>query len=131
MVNKVPSEIMRLSLSPSILLSTKVPVYEGPSRRIYFNFPSSPFETLITHERLEIIAISGESKRYNSHHEDFARTPEGFHKYIRNGSDFAEFVSEQGYSPEVVDSQKNLYTSYNILSDIKLKIIVNNPIIMI
>lgn len=66
------------------------------------------FETLITHERLEIIAISGESKRYNSHHEDFARTPEGFHKYIRNGSDFAEFVSEQGYSPEVVDSQKKL-----------------------
>ncbi|GEM_PF-3759047 len=66
------------------------------------------FQTLITHERLEIIAVSGESKRYNSHYKDFARTPDGFHKYIKKGSDFAEFIREQGYSSEVVQSQRKL-----------------------
>ncbi len=66
------------------------------------------FQTLITHERLEIIAVSGESKRYNSHHKDFARTSDGFHKYIKKGADFAEFVKEQGYSSQVVEAQRKL-----------------------
>ena len=66
------------------------------------------FKALVTHERLEAIAVSGESKRYNSHHNDFAKTPDGFHKYIKKGSDFADFVKENGYSSAVVQSQRKL-----------------------
>jgi hypothetical protein len=70
------------------------------------------FRDLITHERLEKIALSGKSQRYNSHREKFPRTSEGFHKYIMEGSDFKKFVMEQGYSDsyseKTVKAQRSL-----------------------
>ncbi|MBQ2219808.1 MAG: hypothetical protein II417_03325, partial [Elusimicrobia bacterium] len=66
------------------------------------------FRTVITHERLEMIAISGKSKRYNSHHKDFPRTSDGFHKYIKKGLDFGEFIREEGLPESDVESQRNL-----------------------
>lgn len=66
------------------------------------------FKNLIIHERLEMVAVTGKSKRYNSHYKDFARTSEGFHKYIREGIDFGDFIEEQRMSQKNVERQRDL-----------------------
>ncbi|MBR4632491.1 MAG: hypothetical protein IKO48_04140 [Elusimicrobia bacterium] len=66
------------------------------------------FQNLITHERLEMIALSGKSQRYNSHSENFPMTSEGFHKYIMEGSDFKDFLKDQAHSEKQVEAQRSL-----------------------
>lgn len=62
---------------------------------------SSFFENLINHERLESIALQGESKIFNAYVKinNKSKNTETFHEFVYS-SDFNEFLKEQGYSQE-------------------------------
>ncbi len=65
------------------------------------------FTSLFVHERLEMIAVTGGSEKFNQYVLDhkLSRTTEVFHQYIQS-SDFYSFLAEQGMSPENIDEQK-------------------------
>lgn len=67
------------------------------------------FTDLFIHEKMENIAVSGESKKFNEYlsSNKLSRTSEVFHEYIKT-PDFRLFLEEQGYSAANADRQKKL-----------------------
>ena len=78
------------------------------------------FTSLFVHERLEMIALTGRSERFNQYvlEHKLSRTTEVFHQYIHS-SDFYSFLAEQGMSIENLNEQKELLEEMDtIISDI-------------
>ena len=78
------------------------------------------FNDLFIHEKIENIAVSGESKRFNEYvlSNRLSRTSEVFHEYIKM-PDFRLFLEEQGYSLDNAERQKKLLEELDfIISDV-------------
>lgn len=67
------------------------------------------FNDLFIHEKIENIAVNGESKKFNEYlsSNKLSRTSEVFHEYIKT-QEFRLFLEEQGYSAANVDRQRKL-----------------------
>ncbi|MCR4663382.1 MAG: hypothetical protein K5622_05815 [Endomicrobiaceae bacterium] len=67
------------------------------------------FVSLFIHERLEMLALTGESEKFNNYvlKNKLSKNSEVFHQYIKS-SDFNSFLSEQGMSSDNLKEQRAL-----------------------
>lgn len=67
------------------------------------------FTNLFIHERLEMLAVTGSSEKFNQYalENNLSRTAEVFHQYIQS-ADFYSFLAEQGLSSDNLQEQRAL-----------------------